>query len=135
MARLAIWVRFFESRKEVERNIGRLVIGRICPGNVSAKRAYGGLAGKAWLRFFKPRHSRRVSPRDQARRDRLDIAFYAGNLSREKDIRDSPQLQIRVQQRRCVDIRVPMNLSETKKLGLLKPRNHPQNALLLSETH
>lgn len=125
---------FIQSRQQIERNIRRLIIRRIGPRNVGAQRTERRLARKSPNRFAGC-ESRRVPSSHQPRRDRFDVPLDSRNLTREKNIGARSQLQCRSQQRRTIDIGVPMHLPMPQKLGILQTRNHAKNPRLISKPH
>ena len=82
-----------------------------------------------------PHHERRgIEAGEQPGRRRLHVSLDSRNLPREQHVRIPAQLQRLRQQRRRVDVSVPMNLTVANELGVFEPRNQPENASLLTES-
>src|SRR5690606_28306726 len=73
-----------------------------------------------------------VQPRKPAGTDRFDVAFDAGDLSREEQMRIRFSGKRFVQYLGRVDESVAVDLSELEKLGVLQSGDQPQHAGLLA---
>src|SRR5579862_9275091 len=101
VAQLAVARRVFELGQQVEGDVGGLVIFRIGAGNVSAQRSDRSFAWKRGM-------AGSDAAGDQPGGDRFDVAFDAGNLAGEKNIRRVAELKSGREQRGAVDISVAM---------------------------
>ena len=97
-----------------------------------AQRTQGGLARQRPRRAA-GRQRGGVKPRHQPRGNGFHVSFHARDLPGEQHLGARAQLQRGRQQRGRVDVGVAMDLAEAQELGVLKPRNHAENARLLGE--
>src|SRR5436309_12104076 len=66
---------------------------------------------------------------------RLDITFYAGDLSGEKESRVAIGLKGGPEMARPVDERIAMHGAESREGAVLQPGDHLNDALLLGDLH
>src|ERR1041384_2246841 len=118
-------LRLFGSERfnQRERDIHRLIIFRLSARDV-ARQSSNCTTRRRHQKFFTGCHSRRVQPGQPAHRHRFDVAFDASDLSSEEDVWMLAHLHGWPEYARGVDISVPMNLTELKKLRVFESGNH-----------
>ena len=117
-----------------ERDVRGLVVARIGVRHVVGQRAERGRARRHPDRLIE-RARRGVPPGHQAGGRRLDVALDARNLPREEEIVTRLDLPRLAQHVRPVDVGVAVNHPEADELGVLEPRDEPQDARLLAPLH
>src|SRR5579885_2447485 len=123
-----------ERRQQIEGNVRRLVMVGIRRRDVVTQRPERRFARKL-AQWFARGQRCGVATGDKAGCDRLDVAFDAGNLAGEKQLRPRAKLQCSREQRRSVDIRIPVDLAIAQKFSALQARDHSEYALLLGKAH
>ena len=118
-------------RQEAEVDIHRRKVFLRC-GHVTAQRADRRFRRRNH-QVIAARSAYRVDAGNESGRDILDVALRACQLACKEDPGVAFCSHRRQQNLRCVNVRIPMNLSQPQEFGIFKARNHPEDALLLSE--
>ena len=103
------------------RDVRRLKIGR-CRGSANARRRRRARCRRELDRRGRPRDAcAACDAGHRAASGRFDVAFGAGDLSREVQARPRTQLQLRVEQTRRVDERVAVHHAQPQPLRVREP--------------
>src|SRR6476620_11293506 len=121
-----------ERRKQVERDVCRLVMTGIRSGDVGRQRPERSLTRKR-PRLLAREKCRRIAPGKESGGDRLDITFNAGDLSGKEYFRTGFQLQRRSEQTRRVYVSVAVDLTVAHEFRFRPTRNQAKHARLLTE--